>query len=417
MMDAKMIAQIIKKEQTPLYVFDLDALRMRVKALKEKLGSRVELCYAMKANPFLIEPLLGYVDCFEVCSPGEFHICERSKIPREKIVLSGVYKNAADMEYVLERYGEKGIFTIESGEHLRILAEEGKKRKLTLRVLLRVTSGNQFGMDPKKIREIIREREMFPQLDFVGIQWYSGTQKKAKKLAGELEKLDLLLADLRDQYGYEAKILEYGPGFHVSYFQNEIPEQGEELQQETERLEVFSKSLESMQFQGKIVLEMGRFLAAFCGYYVTRIVDQKRNLGQNYCIVDGGIHHLNYFGQMMAMKIPKFCHVRPEEERVGSQTENMEKAVSPEEKSGEAEPWNICGSLCTVSDVIVKQLPLVDAKIGDLLVFERTGAYSVTEGIYLFLSRDLPQIFFWSGKNGLEQIRGALPTNEWNSVH
>ena len=190
----------------------------------------------------------------------------------------------------------------------------------------------------------------------------------------------------------------------------------EELRQEAEILDAFSKSLDSMRFRGKIVLEMGRFLAAFCGYYVTRIVDQKRNLGQNYCIVDGGIHHLNYFGQMMAMKIPKFCHVKQETEYTKSRTEQSEKEPVLNER-GEEEAWNICGSLCTVSDVIVKQLPLVDAKIGDVLVFERTGAYSVTEGIYLFLSRDLPQIFFWSEENGLEQIRGALPTNEWNSVH
>ena len=35
-------------------------------------------------------------------------------------------------------------------------------------------------------------------------------------------------------------------------------------------------------------------------------------------------------------------------------------------------------------------MPLKHAKIGDALVFERVGAYSVTEGIYLFLSRRMP---------------------------
>ena len=72
-------------------------------------------------------------------------------------------------------------------------------------MLLRVTSGNQFGMDPEVIREIICQREAFPQLDFVGLQWYSGTQKKTKKLAGELEKLDALLVELNEAYGYEAE--------------------------------------------------------------------------------------------------------------------------------------------------------------------------------------------------------------------
>lgn len=405
-MDAKTIAQLVKTEETPFYVFDIDGVCERADFLKSILGNRVELCYAMKANPFLIEPLSEHVDSFEVCSPGEFHICERSKIPRERIVLSGVYKNRADMQYVLDRYQEAGLFTIESEQHLQILAEEAKCRNLKLRVLLRVTSGNQFGMDPDLIKKIICDREKYPQFDFAGIQWYSGTQKKEKKMTGELEKLDNLLYELKENYGYEAEILEYGPGFSVSYFENEILEQEEERQAEKDLLLRFRECLDSMQFQGKIVLEMGRFLAAYCGYFVTKIVDQKRNLGQNYCIVDGGIHHLNYYGQMMAMKIPRFYHEK----------KNPAKE-QPVEDSATTEPWNICGSLCTVSDVIVKQLPLENAEIGDTIVFERTGAYSVTEGIYLFLSRDLPQIFFWSKEGGLKQVREALATNEWNAVH
>ena len=185
-MDAKTIAQITKNERTPLYVFDLDVLRTRVRKLKEKLGARVEICYAMKANPFLIEPLQGYVDCFEVCSPGEFHICERSGIPREKIVLSGVYKNVSDMESVLDRYGQDGIFTVESGEHLRILAR-GKKEKPDIACAAPGDERKSIWDGSGVIREIICQREAFPQLDFVGLQWYSGTQKKTKKLAGELE--------------------------------------------------------------------------------------------------------------------------------------------------------------------------------------------------------------------------------------
>ena len=129
----------------------------------------------------------------------------------------------------------------------------------------------------------------------------------------------------------------------------------------------FSRMLDGLRFQGTVTLEVGRYLAAYCGYYLTRIVDQKINKGQRYGIVDGGIHHLSYFGQMMAMKIPHFMHL--------SQKEKEEKEL-----------WNICGSLCTVNDVLVKNLPLSNAAIGDLLVFERVGAYSVTEGIYLFLS-------------------------------
>lgn len=52
-----------------------------------------ELCFAIKANPFLVEALEAQADRYEVCSPGEFHICVERKLPMEKIVLSGVNKS------------------------------------------------------------------------------------------------------------------------------------------------------------------------------------------------------------------------------------------------------------------------------------------------------------------------------------
>ena len=77
------------------------------------------------------------------------------------------------------------------------------------------------------------------------------------------------------------------------------------------------------------------------------------------------------------------------------------------------EKYEICGSLCTVSDVIIRQVPLENPETGDILVFERTGAYSVTEGISLFLSRDLPRVYVKSGEK-LTLIREQIRTEEVN---
>ena len=135
---------------------------------------------------------------------------------------------------------------------------------------------------------------------------------------------------------------------------------------------------------------------------MTRIVDQKVNHGQNYCIVDGGLNHLNYYGQAMAMKMPHHQHLSDKQNE--KQKENQEEIL-----------WNICGSLCTVNDVLVKQMPLKNAQIGDALVFERVGAYSVTEGIYLFLSRRMPRILFWSEEEGFVEVRKAIESYPINT--
>ena len=100
-MDDTRLEQAIDTFQTPFYLFDTDEARARVHTLKAALGPGVGVCYAIKANPFLAGALQSEVDAFEVCSPGEFRICERGRIPMEKIVMSGVYKNREDIDLSL----------------------------------------------------------------------------------------------------------------------------------------------------------------------------------------------------------------------------------------------------------------------------------------------------------------------------
>ena len=389
--------ELIGKEHTstPAYVFDLDKMKKFVKKVQSCLGESVQLCYAMKANPFLTGPMMEVVSSFEVCSPGEFRICERVGVPMERIVLSGVYKNPEDVEYVLSVYGGKGVYTVESLQHLKILNEIAVRLEMKIAVLIRVTSGNQFGVDEADIREIISNRTDYPGIQMEGFQFYSGTQKKdLGQMETELEHLDEFIRELKEASGFEAQVLEYGPGFFVPYFKKDKSEDVENV------LGEFREILEGLDFKGKVVLEMGRFLAAACGYYVTSIVDMKVNKGQPYVIMDGGINHLNYYGQAMAMKQP-YC--------IQLDAEGNEKM------EGEEEVWNLCGALCTVGDVVVKRFPLHKPQIHDILVFERVGAYSVTEGIYLFLSRPLPRIYFWTEEEGLRMVRDGVYTDVLNS--
>ena len=61
---------------TPLYVFHEEELRETTRRLENTLGKAAGLCYAMKANPFLVKVMEQLVDRIEVCSMGEFAICE-----------------------------------------------------------------------------------------------------------------------------------------------------------------------------------------------------------------------------------------------------------------------------------------------------------------------------------------------------
>jgi len=376
MRDYRMLAD---EYGTPFYLFDEKKIRERIFMLRNILGEKVRLCFAMKANPMLTKKLNGLVDCFEVCSPGEFRITEKAGISREKIVLSGVYKEKEDIRRVIGQYGNRGIFTVESETQLHLLEELARGKQTVLKVLLRLSSGNQFGMDEGTIRRIISERRNLTGLEITGLQMYGGTQrKKTDPIRKELTGLKELISELKEKHGFETGMLEYGPGLGVEYFEGG-KEQGEEkLLRELESI------LRELEFPCGITLEMGRFLCASCGVYVTKIADVKVNGGRKYCICDGGINHLNYYGQTLAMQVPCMEHIS-----------RKEKISPDEEKNGGCtEKVTLCGALCTAADILVRDISLQDPSEGDILVFENTGAYSGTESRYLFLSRDLPAVLF-----------------------
>lgn len=376
---------------TPAYVFDTDCLRERVKTICTMLGENVRLCYAMKANSFIIEALQDVIDRYEVCSPGEFRICERAELPMEQIVLSGVYKAPHDIARVVAQYGAAITYTAESVRQFHLLHEEARKNNVCIRVLLRVTSGNQFGMEESELCELVEKRARYPHIEIVGIQHFSGTQRRRLSMyEEELRYVDELIARLEREYGYQAKELEFGPGFYVEYFQHA------KAYEEAELLEGFRSLLAALRFKGVITLELGRFIAASCGTYYTEIVDRKHNGEIDFCIVNGGMHQIQYFGQMMAMKHPYYRQLRRSEE------------------PAEEKPCNISGSLCTVNDNLVKNLPLRDPQIGDILEFQNTGAYCATEGISLFLSRDLPRVYLYSQEKGLKRMRDTFETDVLN---
>ena len=395
-MDQTMIRNLLEQYATPLYVFEERLLTERMSLLRRSLPEDVKLCFAVKANPFLGRFLHGIVDRFEICSPGEMYICEKQGLSAEQYILSGVHKDEPSMRYAFEHGLSSGILTAESVNQFELIVSLASEYGQKVRVMPRLTNGSQFGLEEDEIIGLIRRcRELNMDKDgpvtFAGIHFFSGTQKTSlKKHRRELAMLDDFTDRIREETGLEVPELEYGPGFPAVYFEGETFD-------EASYLEEFSSLLSGMRNRVPVTLELGRGIAASCGSFFSRVADVKQNHGENYAILDGGIHHITYFGQFMAMKHP-FCEVWP-----------------PRESTEKDTVWNLCGSLCTFNDLLVKKLPVCDLKVGDVVIFKNTGAYCMTEGISLFLSRDLPSVV-WVKKNGETQLlREEEPVWELNA--
>ena len=396
-MITKELREIGKQYGTPAFVFDTDAFASQAEWIDGILGEQISLCYSIKANPFLLAARPSCIKHVEVCSPGELAICERLHIPPEMIIYSGVNKGMEDITRAL-RYGV-GIVTAESVQHVCMVNEAAKQLGMQqVPMILRLSNGNQFGMDEKDLAEVIDKRDQYAALAIMGVHYYTGTQKKkADQVNKEIRVFTEFLTQLEQEHHYTISHVEYGPGLAVEYFNEPFAEKDKQLLGEV------AKALHELGGRYHLTIEMGRFLASSCGYYLTSVADLKNNGGTEYVICDGGINQLKYYGQTMAMQVPEITVIAKDGQ------------LSEAEKETQRYGYTLCGSLCTTADLLVRKAELPKLQIGDTLVFHRCGAYTVTEGIGLFLSRALPVVVLYSGQNGARLVRKPYHTDLWNT--
>ena len=380
--------------QTPCYVFDEAACVDRAIRIRQEAGKwGGKICFAIKANPFLIPALISVVDKFEVCSPGELEICRKYKVPGGKILFSGVVKALAYPVNVIT------LESVHQWELLKDALKEGLSDETDrcVKVMPRLSSGAQFGMEPSQMEHILMEAADMKNIRVEGIHYFTGTQKKGKQYEKEIKHALQWMEELEKKFSLKDVILEYGPGLAVPYFN------GDDFEQPYGLIENLRDFILAEKPSHRIDIELGRYLAASCGEYVTRIVDVKSADERNYCLVDGGIHQVNYYGSNMAMRTPVIEYV-PVGNKPDSSLLNREKE------------YMICGSLCTFADILARGVSLPSPEIGDCLVFENIGAYSVTEGSYLFLSHALPEIYIKQQNGQIRKVRSAQESWLINSV-
>lgn len=394
-MNLNKLRELLPQVGTPSYIFDLDEFAKRAALVKKYFGESIGLCFSIKANPFLLGRLPETFDKIEVCSPGELTVCERTGADMSTVIFSGVNKGYADVERAAD--DNVGTFTAESPLHLELINDAGVRRGKVFPLLLRVTDikgGSQFGMNEECTLDLIKRRDEYKGVKIVGLHYFTGTAKrKAKPIERECDYLMDLVARIKSDLDFTVERIEYGTGLAVDYFSDNAD------QEEEERLASISGKLRELAKVAELTVEMGRFFAAPCGYYFTKVVDTKTNFDINYAIVDGGMNQIKYNGQLQGMQIPEILH------------------LTDREAQGEEKPWTLCGSICTTADILARNAMFTDLQVGDILVFCRTGAYSCMEGISTFLSREMPVIAEYSEKEGLRILRKMLYSDELNTPH
>jgi diaminopimelate decarboxylase len=391
------VSEIARRYGTPFYVYHGEMISERVSCVRETLGT--EVSYSVKANPSLgvcqliaRERRAGA----EVASSGELAVARAAGFEPEDIVFAGPGKTDDELRMVVE----EGIFAdnVESlGEIDRLAAIAGQMGR-RIGVGLRINpaaqlmgSGmrmggtvGQFGMDQAELEEAVRKTLSHPELILRGIHVYTATQVfEVGPLLEHCRNILEISLEAADYAGQPLEMVDFGGGFGVPYFEKmaefDLRSFGEGFRG------LLSSYRTDPRLSGcRFLFELGRYLVADAGVYVTRVVDVKQMRGKTFAVTDGGMnHHLTATGNMGQVFRKSYPLL------------NLTRMSGVPEEEGVA----VAGPCCTPLDLFGSNIPLAQPEVGDLIGVFYSGAYGFSASNLGFLSHPAPaEVLLWQGK-------------------
>jgi diaminopimelate decarboxylase len=371
---------------TPLFVYDMGIVEATVRRLRDAMPRQLGIHYAIKANPYapLLARMTGQVDGFDVASGGEAARALEAGMPADRISFAGPGKRDDELRFDIE----SGItLNLESeGEGARAIAianAVGKAPRLAVRVNpdfdlrgsgMRMGGGAKpFGVDAERAAALARTM-IDAGADWRGWHIFAGSQALDPLAIIETQAATIgLAARLSDAVGQAPPLVNLGGGFGVPYFPGD------------ERLDIrpigtaLGTALEQRPdiLKGShFALELGRWLVAEAGVYLTRVVDVKQSQGETFVVVDGGLHHQlaasGNFGTVVRRNYPLAIANR------------FDTAPA-------SDPVTVVGCLCTPLDRLGDKVALPPAAFGDLVAIFLAGAYGASASPAAFLGHPPPR--------------------------
>ena len=342
------VVELAAEFGTPAYVYAEDDMRARARAFVEAFRARTErfeVIYASKAFPctavyrlFAEEGLSA-----DVASGGELHLALAAGMDPERLYMHGNNKSPAELDYAIESgVGHIVVDSFDEIERLRGRAQ---------RVMLRVTPGikptthsyiqtgqvdSKFGFPMAEVPSAV-EACGAAGLELRGLHAHIGSQILDVEV---FEKLGELLAAMGHY-----PLLNLGGGLGIAYTADDSAPSIEDY---------VDALLRHAPSDVTVLCEPGRALVGNAGVTLYTVGTVKRIPDvRTYVAVDGG---------MSDNLRPMLYGARYEAEIA--------------DRFGGGEVCTIAGMHCESGDVLVRDVPLNDPRVGDILVIPATGAYS-----------------------------------------
>jgi diaminopimelate decarboxylase len=282
----------------------------------------------------------------------------------ERVVFSGVGKTAAEIDLALNA----GIlqFNVESEAELALLAKRAAKLKRRARFALRVNPDvfadthpyistglreHKFGIDIREAKRIYGSVAKNRWLEAYGVSVHIGSQiRSAAPFGAAMERVHKLVAQLKRE-GIVLQAIDAGGGLGIDYHGGPFDAAA--------KVAEYTGAIEHALagFEGRLLLEPGRFLVAQAGALVARVLQVKRNGKKTFVITDAAMNDL----------------IRP------ALYQAHHEIVPVRPRAGRARIVDVVGPVCETGDFFARDRKIGAVEPGDLVALLDAGAYGMAQ--------------------------------------
>ncbi|MRH42344.1 diaminopimelate decarboxylase [Aquibacillus halophilus] len=375
MIDGVDTTYLAEKYGTPLFVYDVTAIRKNAQAFIktfESLRVKAQVAYASKAfaSVAMLQVAKQENLSLDVVSQGELYTALQAEFPVEKIHMHGNNKSYQELEMAVQH--DIGCIVIDNFFEIELLREILEKNQTTVNVLIRVTPGieahthdyiltgnedSKFGFDlsngqAEQAFTILNEID---SINVKGLHCHIGSQIfETDGFVMAVQRLFQKLSEWSQKYHFTSEVLNLGGGFGIRYtdeddplpLENYVEALVKEVKKQTDHYQ--------MPFP-EIWIEPGRSIVGNTGITLYSLGSKKEIPGiRNYVSVDGGMTD----------------NIRPALYQAKYDALIANKADHPL-----TEKVSIAGKCCESGDMLIWDLDVPSIEHGDFLAVFSTGAY------------------------------------------
>jgi diaminopimelate decarboxylase len=210
---------------------------------------------------------------------------------------------------------------------------------------------HKFGIDIVKALRIYKRAVANRWLEVHGVSVHIGSQiRSADPFGAAMERVNKLVRQLRSA-GIELSTVDAGGGLGIDYHSGSF----DAATKVREYAAAVEQSLEG--FEGKLLLEPGRFLVAQAGALVARVLGVKQNGTKTFVITDAAMNDL----------------IRP------ALYQAHHEIVPVRQRQGKMRAVDVVGPVCETGDFFARDRELKPLKPGDLIALLDAGAYGMAQ--------------------------------------